>query len=115
MAGDRPSATTTAKCHFRPVAAGRAAQQQQPLFSDSISLLDDVMGSGGKGAVRTLGENQGKKLLVGEVRLDGYPRGWTFKVCVDGERLPPKRAPKWTMWLELPLGRNITLEVLYVR
>lgn len=78
--------------------------------SGRSDALAGVVTSGGKGEARTVGEAQGKRLLLAELRLDGYPRGWTYKVSINQETLPPKKVPKWTVWLELPVGSSITLE-----
>ena len=87
-------------------------RRSNPTSSD---LLATVLSSGGRGAPRAIGEATGKKLLVGEVRLDrhtspGDSGGWLYKVSVNGQRLPPKAVPKWTVWLEVPAGDTITLE-----
>lgn len=85
--------------------------------SSASDRLASVLSSGGKNVPRATGEATGKKLLVGEVRLDrcisggGSGSGWVYKVLVNGERLPPKAVPKWAVWIEVPAGDTITLEV----
>eukprot|EP00904_Undaria_pinnatifida_P005311 jgi/Undpi1/190/HiC_scaffold_1.g00187.m1 len=81
------------------------------------NLLMRVLSSGGRNAPRVRDEAAGKKLVVGEVRLDhcfpgGARSGWLYKISVNGERLPPKAVPKWMVWMEMAPRNPITLEVL---
>lgn len=62
-------------------------------------------------ARREPGESDGKRLLVGEVKLDRFLPDWTYKIALNGERLSQKKFPTWTVWLEVPLGGSIDLEV----
>lgn len=71
------------------------------------------MTSGGKGEEgegRTVGEARGKTLLLGELSLNRFPKNLVYKISVNGEHLPPKAVPKWTVWLELPVGDSVSLE-----
>lgn len=106
------STATTSPTSAVTTAVGAASGSGR---SSSSNFLDNVVAHGGKSKARTVGEARGKRLLLADLRLDGYPTGggaWTYKVSVNQEHhLPPKRVPKWTVWLELPVGKNITLEV----
>lgn len=76
-------------------------------------LLASIVTSGGRGEegeARTVSEAQGKTLLLGELSLNRFPKNFVYKISVNGEHLPPKPVPKWTVWLELPVGDKISLE-----
>ena len=84
--------------------------------SKGSDLLMRALSSGGRNVPRARDEAAGKKLVVGEVRLDhcfpgGARSGWIYKVSVNGERLPPKAVPKWAVWMEMAPCNPITLEV----
>lgn len=105
------AAGPVSRCPYPPAAAPQAAVQQQFAAIGNSSVLASAMSSGGKGAARRVGdETGGKRLLVGEVRLDRHIPGWAYKISLNEERLPPKNDPKWTVRLEVPVGDCITLE-----
>lgn len=68
-------------------------------------------GKGKEGEARTVSEAQGKTLLLGELSLKRFPKDMVYKISVNGENLPPKAVPQWTVWLEVPVGHSISLEV----
>lgn len=111
------------RCPVRPTAAAtRFLRQQHPSLSTNSTdrIREDVVATeagdhlagGGEGSDHAAGEAKGKKLLVGEIRLDGCPAGWTYEISVNHHQLPPKKVPKWTTRLEVPVGDSITLEVI---
>lgn len=56
-------------------------------------------------------ELRGKTLVLGELSLNRYPVGWTYKIRVNQRHdLRPKKVPRWTVWLELPVGDSVSLE-----
>lgn len=76
-------------------------------------LLAGIVTSGGRGEegeARTASEAGGKTLLLGELSLVSVNKSFVYKISVNGEHLPPKPVPKWTVWLELPVGDNVSLE-----
>lgn len=113
-------ASSGGRCPFRPVsrasdAAYNRSKADVAADSSSSDLLAGKVTPEGKGEQskpRTLSEVRGKTLLMGELSLNRYPEGWTYKIRINQDHdLPPKRVPRWTVWLELPVGDSVSLEV----
>ena len=114
------NASSGGRCPFRPVsrasdAAYNRSKADVAADSSSSDLLAGKVTPEGKGEQskpRTLSEVRGKTLLMGELSLNRYPEGWTYKIRINQDHdLPPKRVPRWTVWLELPVGDSVSLEV----
>eukprot|EP00752_Nemacystus_decipiens_P005386 g4883.t1 len=127
MPPSRGENVPSGRCPFRPASSSTAATHEgsttpslTPTSANAAGesspgyLLASIVTTGGKGEqgeARTVGEARGKTLLLGELSLHRFPKNLVYKMSVNGEHLPPKPVPKWTVWLELPVGDSIALEV----
>lgn len=112
-----PSSTTAATDEgliAPPVLNATTGNTTVAAGSSPGDLLASIVTTGGKGEegeARTVAEAHGKTLLLGELSLNHFPKNYlVYKISVNGEHLPPKRVPKWTVWLELPVGDSVSLE-----
>ncbi len=105
----RPASTTMS------AAARRAfgASPSSPPFGDATNPEEKREEAGG---ALSPSELRGKTLVLGGLSLNRYPVGWTYKIRVNQRHdLRPKKVPRWTVWLELPVGDSVSLEARSAR